>query len=621
MKSFSVRPFHVCSLLLVLALAGCATTTSVPNRAPSVHDQQATRLVQQRQYAQAAQRYLALASVHPDQADYFRLRAAQAWAAGGVLDKAQQALSQVRSSQLQSTDVLYYDLLTAEIAMANGQAERALQSAAISADDMPATFQARLLKLRAQALAATGKPWDAARARVRLDSLLPNDARERNHQQILVLLSGLGKVALQQREATLTQDDPMRHWVTEALTQQGMNGVRSAPELKQPVGTLLPGATRGEGYQLPGRVAVVLPLSGRLRATGSTVLQGFFASYFQAGANASSMPPVQVYDSSGTPDGAVAAYQKAVADGAAVVVGPLTRAAVKAVFDQPTLAVPILVLNHVGDSVLPPDHASEFTLRPEVEADQVARHMLERGLTSAIVLVSGESFAQRAAQAFKTQFEGHGGSVTTMVTLDSARVNYAAQIRTLHARGLAHAGIFISMRPGQARLVLPQLHLAGINLPVFATSHVYAGRNNPVADGDLDGVTFCDSPWLFDAQPGLVSRTAIAAQLSAARGVSARFFAFGMDAWSLVPYLDWLHSHPGSYLPGATGRLSENGFGRVHRTLIWARFDHGLAHPLAGSLNLGAPTTQPDAVPDSGQELPPGAAKPAEAASTSGAFF
>jgi outer membrane PBP1 activator LpoA protein len=147
-------------------------------------------------------------------------------------------------------------------------------------------------------------------------------------------------------------------------------------------------------------------------------------------------------------------------------------------------------------------------------------------------------------------------------------------------------GIFISMRPEQARLLLPQMQIAHIGLPVFATSHIYAGVDDAAANRDLDGVEFCDAPWLFDAQPGLPGHDTIAAQLPAARGTSARLFAFGMDAWNLVPYFDWLRDHPGSYLPGASGQLAADQFGRVRRVLVWARFQDGLARPLSGSLQM-----------------------------------
>jgi hypothetical protein len=69
-----------------------------------------------------------------------------------------------------------------------------------------------------------------------------------------------------------------------------------------------------------------------------------------------------------------------------------------------------------------------------------------------------------------------------------------------------------------------------------------------------------------------------------------------MDAWNLAPYLAWLRDHPGSYLPGATGQLTADQFGRVRRVLVWARFTDGVARPLTGSLQMDdAPSAAPPA--------------------------
>ena len=160
-------------------------------------------------------------------------------------------------------------------------------------------------------------------------------------------------------------------------------------------------------------------------------------------------------------------------------------------------------------------------------------------------------------------------------------------------------------------MLLPQLRIAQVNLPVFATSHVYEGSDDVAANRDLDGVEFCDAPWLFDAQPGLPNHDGIAARLPAARGGAARLFAFGMDAWNLVPYLEWLRAHPGSYVPGASGQLAADQFGRVRRVLIWAQFQNGLARPLGGSLQM-------DDVPSN---APPATAEPSPVGSSSNGAF
>lgn len=596
-----MRPLHLASLLLALALAGCVTTVSVPSAHQQEQGQQARHLFDQGQYRQAAEAYARLASQYREADDYFRLRAAEAWREAGDREQMARTLSQVHRERLQAGDARHYDLLQAELALQAGDAARALQLVGGTLDAVPPALRGRALELRARAQAGSGQRWEAARTRVELNEQLGADRRGQNREHILTLLADLGAPALQQRIDTLTRDDPMLPWLVEALNRLGVSMAPVTPELTRPVGTLVGTGEHAEGYRMPRQVALVLPLSGPVAAAGEAVRQGFLSAYFQSAGHASDLPPVKVYDTRGTAGGAVAAYRQAVADGATRVVGPLMRAGVGAVLGQDPLPVPLLALNHPDTDGLPPPGVTEFALRPEAEGVQVADHMRELGLHRAVVLVGADDASSRAAKAFAARFTAQGGQVADTVNLDAGSVNYGAILKGL---GLGDAdpyasGIFLAMRAPQARLLMPQIRLAGSRLPVFATSRVYEGRDDPVADNDLDGVTFCDAPWLFDAQPGLPPRTAMAAALPTARGSSGRLFAFGMDAWSLVPYLDWLREHPGRYLPGASGRLTEDDFGRVHRVLTWARFQNGVARPQDGSLEMDAPAIEqtPDMPP------------------------
>jgi outer membrane PBP1 activator LpoA protein len=347
-------------------------------------------------------------------------------------------------------------------------------------------------------------------------------------------------------------------------------------------------------------------------AVAQPVRDGFFAAYFAD--DAPQRAPVTVYDTGSTPADAVAAYRRAVADGADRIVGPLARDAVSAVFAQGSLPVPVLALNQPDGAQTPPPGSAAFGLNPDAEAAQAAERMLQQGISHAVVITATEDWAERAALAFRAQFESRNGQILGEARVENGEVNYSAMIRQTLASvptsssapslpgaapvapvpGAAapapvDTGVFISMRPQQARLLLPQLKLAGYtNIPVLATSHIYAGNYNPGLDRDLDGVQFCDAPWLFDAALGLPNHDAIVRALDSARGAGGRLFAMGMDAYRLLPYMDWLAQHPDSYLPGATGQLAEDRLGRIQRLLTWARFDNGVAHPLAGSLQTSA---------------------------------
>lgn len=590
------------ALLVSLALSGCVPPTAERSPAEIAAGQQADALMQQGKFDDAAQAYLALAQTGSNR-DHYQLLAAEAYRQEGQLDRAAPLLGTVRRQRLQGDEPVRLDLLQAELALKQNNAAHALQLTTQPQVSVPMALQLRLLELRSQAMQQTGDLWGAARSRVEMDSHLTGLDQAQNRKQIVSLLTKLGADPLKQRAAAMQQSDRMLTWVNEALTQLGVAVARPAPSLEQEVGTMIPGegANVREGYKMPPRVALLLPTSGNLASAGTAIREGFFAAYADATRNHAPRPPVRVYDSNGTPAGAISAYQQAVNDGAQLVIGPLTRGEVSALFGLPQLSVALLALNHPDDKSLPASGVSEFALLPESEGAQAADHMAEAGILQAYVIISSDDFAQRAAKSFEAELESHGGKVTGRGSLATSGVNYASTISALgvpastgDAAATSNAGVFISMRPQQARLLLPQLKLARVNLPVFGTSHIYAGTDDASANRDLEGVEFCDAPWLFDTQPGLPSHAELAAQLPAARGTSARLFAFGMDAWNLAPYVDWLRSHPGSYLPGASGQLTADPFGRIRRVLVWAKFQDGLARPLNGSLQMdSAPALAP----------------------------
>ncbi|AIF46896.1 penicillin-binding protein activator [Dyella japonica] len=606
------------ALLISLALAGCVPPAAQRSPAEIAASEQADALVQQGKLDEAAQAYLTLAQTGSNR-DHYQLLAAETYRQEGQLDRAAPLLDTIRRQRLTGDEPSRLDLLQAEWALKQHNAARALQLTTQPNISVPPTLNLRLLELRSQAMEQTGDLWGAARSRVEMDGQLSGLDQAQNRKQVVALLGKLGVDPLKQRAAAMQPGDRMLPWVNEALTQLGVAVARPAPALEQEVGTMIPGegANVREGFKMPSRVALLLPTSGNLGAAGTAIREGFFAAYADSARNHTPRPPVRIYDSNGTAAGAIKAYQQAVTDGAQLVIGPLTRGEVSALFGLPQLPVPLLALNHPDDKSLPASGVSEFGLLPETEGAQAADHMVENGITTAFVIVSNDDFAQRAAKSFKAELEARGGKLSGAGNLNGSGVNFASTISGLgmptdngNPPGTPNTtGLFISMRPQQARLLLPQLKLAHINLPVFGTSHIYAGTDDASANRDLEGVEFCDSPWLFDAQPGLPNHADIASQLPAARGTSARLFAFGMDAWNLAPYIDWLRAHPGSYLPGASGQLTSDQFGRIRRVMVWAKFQDGLARPLNGSLQMDsapalAPPTDASGTPQLQSEQP-----------------
>ncbi len=359
-----------------------------------------------------------------------------------------------------------------------------------------------------------------------------------------------------------------------------------------------PDASAPAGY--PRQVALLLPLSGRLQAAGVAVRDGFLASVLAQ--DVTERPTVNIYDSAAL--GATAAYARAISEGAQFVVGPLTKEEVQAVADSGSVSVPSLGLNYLPDSALPPGLLFQFALDPEDEARQVARRAIADGHTHGVALVPDNEWGQRLLRAFDAEFAAAGGTLVGRTLYDTAARDYSQPITRLllidqsrtRASALSAAlgtrlefeprsrsdvqFVFIGAQPLQGRSLRPALrfHLPQ-DLPVYATSDVF--ELDSEANADLDGVIFPDMPWIVapDATANNL-RQSIASYWPARSKGRGRLYAFGYDAFQLIPVLR--SSRPtATPLGGMTGRLVVDDRGRVRRELDWAQVENGRPRAIA----------------------------------------
>jgi len=142
--------------------------------------------------------------------------------------------------------------------------------------------------------------------------------------------------------------------------------------------------------------------------------------------------------------------------------------------------------------------------------------------------------------------------------------------------------IFLAATPQQAQQIKPTLayQYAG-DVPVYATSHLFSGSMSAAQYRDLDGIRFCETPWLLDANDPL--RQQVNSQWPQAGGSLGRLYAMGVDAFRLAPRLDQLKTLPDSRVEGLSGNLSLNAAQRVERRLPWAQFSNGQVQRLPES--------------------------------------
>lgn len=339
---------------------------------------------------------------------------------------------------------------------------------------------------------------------------------------------------------------------------------------------------------LPARIALLLPLSGRLGDAGESIRDGFLAGYYQLDTPA--RPELRVYDSGAD---VVGAYRRAVGDGAAVVVGPLGKENVQAVARVADPAVTTLALNFLPDTDPTPPRFYQYALAPEDEARQVADRLIAEGRRTGVAVIPTGEWGARVLAAFQRALTAGGGNIVATRALNPGNADFSDQLTSMlgfeESERRYHAVtaivgplqftprrredlqfVFLAGQPVLGRLVRPQLkfHYAG-DLPVYSISDIY--DPNPIANQDLEGVSFTDMPWMITEDPAINELRTAVQQLWPTDGRHrGRLFAMGADAWRLVGVLWSARGGTPGAVTGLTGRLMMDAGRQVHRTVDWA---------------------------------------------------
>ena len=128
-------------------------------------------------------------------------------------------------------------------------------------------------------------------------------------------------------------------------------------------------------------------------------------------------------------------------------------------------------------------------------------------------------------------------------------------------------------RPVSARQIIPQLNFFGAGgVPIYSTADAFDGRPNR----DVQGLVFPTMPWQ-SAPDAQLSRDR--QLLREYRGGSFapfdRLYGLGIDAYRIMTQLPRLRAFSQETVPGATGLLSVDPAGVVHRDPLWARVNRG----------------------------------------------
>ncbi len=312
-------------------------------------------------------------------------------------------------------------------------------------------------------------------------------------------------------------------------------------------------------------IALLLPTRSKVFARHATALRdGFMAARSQN----QTVLPVREYPVSGAVDETLKNYRDAIAAGAKVVVGPLTRDGVTALAFGEPVPVPTLALNIPDQTGRAPGNLYMLSLQVEGEARQAAQLAYRDNRRRGQIIASGNALQRRMQSAFSAEFSRLGGTVLgEPIPPDPSRLKTAIRAEV--------DMVFLALDHDEARAVTAYLG----TIPAYATSIINAGDRGALAGFDLASVTFVDMPWLLEPDHPAVMNYP---RLQSGSTDIERLYALGIDAWRIAQLL--LAGARELKLDGVSGELTLGPDGIIERNLRAGRYVDGRAR-------LAEPTT------------------------------
>ena len=583
----TVRLRTLVSVPLISLLAACASSPSnTLGELPRIPQANIQQLLEQ------------AGSDTSEKANMLRLSAAEIAYKQQNFTQAKQILGSIQLQQLKPIPQVYAGTLRGEIALAENQPKEALkalqQPGFEHLSELPVEQQISVSMIKARALQADNQTLAAAKERIFIAPLLKSDQASANHEAIWSLISALPADQLQ----PVGGNNELNGWLALAAITHSNGSLDDQlaaiddwrkQNPNHPAASHLPQALeklRNLEQQPLTHIALLLPQQGQLANVSRALQDGFMASLYESQQNGQTPPAVSFYDSTQVRS-IDDFYRQAKADGAQLVVGPLEKSLVKQLSDHQQLPLPTLALNYSDSQGVGPKQLYQFGLAAEDEAREAADRAAEEGKHTAVAMVPRGDWGDRVLAAFDQEWRAKGGMLLGAERIDQP-VELARQItRLLQNRqgGQSIDFIFLAATPQQARQIKPTLayQYAG-DIPVYATSHLYSGSSNPAQDQDLNGIQFCETPWLLNTNDPV--RRKVVTQWPQASSSLGRLYAMGADAYLLSTRLPQLKALPNTQINGLSGDLTLSPTQRVVRRLPWAQFVNGQVQPVSQSGTL-----------------------------------
>ena len=603
-------------LFLLPFLSACVTTTSKEadiqlNSEIKEIEENALSLIQSGDYSEAAREYLNLSQKNEKRFTFYIIKAIDAFTEGKDYGKAYEILIK---NTLNNQDVEVHirtKILNAYIDLESGRPGKTLNLLnEITEDEIPKSFKIAFHEIYAKSNLAHGNYIKAALEQLKLTEYLSSPKIiEDNTRKVWEIFELIPKSELE--DLRLVAPDELLSWFELALINQTYK--YQPKKLENTIDGWAQRYQNHDAYesitkelinkstqfaQRPSKIGLLLPLTGQYKKYAIAVRDGFLAAWYL---DRQEKADIEIYNANSS--NIIEIYQKALNDGVDYIVGPFEKEATNQLYDNTNASIKILALNRqdLKNDKSGNKNLFQFGLSLEDEAGQVAEIAISDGHKRALVLTPDTLLGDRLADAFVKHWLELGGEVSKHTRFINNTTDFSSPVKELlnidkseqRARDLRKKlkikihnikrrrqdadFIFIAAKPKHARQLIPQLrfHYAD-NLPIYSTSHIFTGIINSAEDIDLNGVIFIDMPWILDTKQQLsIIQTALNRHWSQQKSDYRRLYAFGIDAYHLIPDINRLNHEEDSFMTGKTGDLTIVRGNIIKRNLRKVKFIEG----------------------------------------------
>ncbi|MCF3945853.1 MULTISPECIES: penicillin-binding protein activator [Acidiphilium] len=234
-----------------------------------------------------------------------------------------------------------------------------------------------------------------------------------------------------------------------------------------PIGGMGPSAEIPNIGKTSGPVALLVPLSGPLAPIGQSLEQSVKLAFAAPGA-----PPLDVRDTGGTPQGAAAAAQAAIAAGDGLILGPLTAGDTQAVAPI-ARAANVNVLAFTNDETVGAPGVWPLGVSPGQQVRRVVAYAADHGRTRTAAILPDNAFGRMMASALRAKVNALGGPSPQIGYFGHSFASLTQTVRSVSAFDSRGASIEAKIRAARdqdteaGRLIAAKLERQPIPPPPF----------------------------------------------------------------------------------------------------------------------------------------------------------